>query len=58
MTGRRIKLHKNTKIKDGQIINPEPRAKDAAQAMRWRKSKKSMPVTKARAQLNTIGKVK
>ena len=58
MTGRKIILPKGTQIKDGQIINPAPRAKDASQAMAWRKSKRSRPVTKARAALNAMGKAK
>lgn len=56
MSGRRITLPKGTKIEDGRIINPVPRPKDAAQAMAWKKSKKSRPVTKARADINSIGK--
>lgn len=56
MTGRKITLPKGTTIKDGQIINAQPRAKDAAQAMAWRKSKKKRPVTRARAALNSIVK--
>jgi hypothetical protein len=56
MTGRKITLPKGTKIDGNKIINPEPRAKDAAQAMRWKKSKKKRPVTRARAALNSISK--
>lgn len=58
MTGRKITLPKGTKIEDGRVINPAPLAKDAAQAMAWRKSKRSRPVTKARAALNAMGKAK
>lgn len=56
MAGIKVKLPRGAKIDGGRIINPEPRPKDAAQAMRWKKSKKSRPVTKARAALNGINK--
>jgi hypothetical protein len=58
MTGRKITLPKGTKLDGNKIINPQPRAKDASQAMAWRKSKRSRPVTKARAALNAMGKAK
>lgn len=58
MSGRKITLPKGAKIKDGKLVNPEPRPRNATQAMAWRKSKKSRPVTKARAALNGIGKSK
>jgi len=58
LSGRRITLPKGTKIEDGRVINPEPRPRDVSQRIAWQKSKKSRPVTKARAALNSIGKAR
>lgn len=56
MSGIKVQLPKGTEVKEGRIINPAPRPRDASQAMAWKKSKKSRPVTKARADINSIGK--
>lgn len=58
MSGRKIILPRGTKLDGNKIINQARKPRDASQAMAWRKSKRSRPVTKARAALNAMGKAK
>lgn len=56
MSGRRVKLPAGAKFDDhGHLVMPEKKPRDASEAIRMKKSKKSRPVSKAAARmLNTI----
>lgn len=62
MTGRKTQLPPGTEIKDGKIVLPGPKPRDAAQARSWAKGgrkNKHRPLKKGVAALyNSIGKTK
>lgn len=60
MSGRRINLPSGTTIKDGKVVPPGPKPRDASEAKSWAKGGKKgkrRVVSKAAAWLfNSIGK--
>lgn len=62
MSGHKVSLPKGTIVKDGKVVPPEPKPRDASQAKSWAKGGKQgkrRVVTKAAAaKFNAIGKLR